>query len=99
MTTATANFPCLFASRYESFFYDDYATATAHFEAAIDAICAAGVGACQWFVTDEENRDIRRAYELTGADSRRGGRTVCMTASLNGKFAVALGNLDARDCR
>jgi hypothetical protein len=96
---ATQTFACEFASRYESFFYDDYATATDHFEAAIDAICATAPGAVQWFVTEEENRDIRRGYEVTGADSRRGGRTVSLTASLNGKFAVGLGNLDAKVAR
>ena len=96
---ATQTFACEFASRYESFFYDDYATATAHFEAAIDAICATAPGAVQWFVSEEANRDIRRAYEVTGVDSRRGGRTVSLTASLNGKFAVGLGNLDAKAAR
>ena len=99
MNSTTATFACEFASRYESFYYNDYATAAAHFDAAVDAICATAPGAVSWFVTEEANRDIRRAYEVTGADSRRGGRTVSMTASLNGKFAVGLGNLDAKAAR
>ena len=91
--TATANeFACKFASRYESFFYDDYETATAHFEAALDTITAGGNGVVHWFVDGEENRDIRRAYELCEI----GGRLVSITASLNGKYAVCLTNLDAR---
>jgi len=89
-TNATDDFACQFASRYESFFYNDYETASAHFDAAVDLICHTGAGAVNWFVTGEENRDVRRAYECDGF------RTVCLTASLNGKFAVCLGNMNAR---
>jgi hypothetical protein len=88
---ATQTFACEFASRYESFFYDNYATASAHFDAALDTMSASTGGVVHWFPEASPAREVRRGYEPNGF------RIASMVACVNGKFSISLQNLDARN--